>query len=235
MQLRRRCPRTTKCSALSTPSTLPTPVTDFLVSYTVILLSPSCPNIYQHISSYMVICHGIQTLRSLLTTRQISLLSARFLSAISLYTFNSHSWYPSVTHADIAPMTRRLCRWTQNVLLKNILYILNMYIGIYDFFAHITYMSLCEGRYQGDTYAGGNPWVLSTAALGSLLYRAAAHVLSKEEGGLPSEEARAEWKAALNSKDDLPSDPAALASIFIANVRTTRIPKSDIIGFHLLN
>lgn len=24
------------------------------------------------------------------------------------------------------------------------------------------------GRYQGDTYAGGNPWVLATAALGSL-------------------------------------------------------------------
>ena len=143
MQLRRRCPRTTKCSALNTPSTLPTPVTDFLVSYTVILLSPSCPNIYQHIStSYMVTCHGIQTLRSLLTTRQISLLSARFLSAISLYTFNSHSWYPSVTHADIAPITKRLCRWTQNVLLKNILYILNMYIGIYVFLL-ILHTCLC--------------------------------------------------------------------------------------------
>ena len=77
------------------------------------------------------------------------------------------------------------------------------------------------GRYQGDSYAGGNPWVLSTAALGSLLYRAAAHILSKE-GGLPSEETRAEWKAALNSKDDLPTDPAALANLFIANVRRDR-------------
>ena len=28
------------------------------------------------------------------------------------------------------------------------------------------------GRYPGDGYAGGNPWVLATAALGQLLYRA---------------------------------------------------------------
>ena len=91
------------------------------------------------------------------------------------------------------------------------------------------------GRYQGDTYAGGNPWVLSTAALGSLLYRAAAHVLSKE-GGLPSEETRAEWKAALNSKDDLPTDPAALANIFVANVRIdalARLPARPLIYLYL--
>jgi hypothetical protein len=31
------------------------------------------------------------------------------------------------------------------------------------------------GRYPGDTYAGGNPWVLSTAALAQLLYRAATY------------------------------------------------------------
>ena len=91
-----------------------------------------------------------------------------------------------------------------------------------DLHGMVLHVFVCEGRYQGDTYAGGNPWVLSTAALGSLLYRAAAHVLSKEEGGggLPSEETRAEWKAALNSMDDLPSDPAALAAIFVANVST---------------
>jgi glucoamylase len=32
------------------------------------------------------------------------------------------------------------------------------------------------GRYQGDSYAGGNPWVLTTAALGSLFYRGASYV-----------------------------------------------------------
>ena len=58
--------------------------------------------------------------------------------------------------------------------------------------------------------------MLSTAALGSLFYRAAAQVIA--DGGLLSEEARAEWKLALNSPSDLPSDSSALASVFIANV-----------------
>jgi len=32
------------------------------------------------------------------------------------------------------------------------------------------------GRYEGDNYAGGNPWILLTAALAELLYRGAAEV-----------------------------------------------------------
>lgn len=32
------------------------------------------------------------------------------------------------------------------------------------------YPGILYGRYGGDTYAGGNPWVLSTAALAQLLY-----------------------------------------------------------------
>ena len=34
------------------------------------------------------------------------------------------------------------------------------------------------GRYQGDNYAGGNPWILLTSALAELLYRGAAEVHS---------------------------------------------------------
>merc|ERR1711998_827364 len=33
------------------------------------------------------------------------------------------------------------------------------------------------GRYQGDGYAGGNPWVLLTSALAELLYRGAAETM----------------------------------------------------------
>ena len=34
------------------------------------------------------------------------------------------------------------------------------------------------GRYAGDTYAGGNPWILTTAALAQLHYRAASEVVN---------------------------------------------------------
>lgn len=46
------------------------------------------------------------------------------------------------------------------------------------------------GRYPGDTYAGGNPWVLTTAALAQLFYRAA---LQTKMLGLPSEAAQEQW------------------------------------------
>jgi glucoamylase len=36
------------------------------------------------------------------------------------------------------------------------------------------------GRYKGDTYAGGNPWVLSTAALANLFYRGASYILDRK-------------------------------------------------------
>lgn len=69
------------------------------------------------------------------------------------------------------------------------------------------------GRYQGDTYAGGNPWVLSTSALASLFYRAAAHVL---QNGVPSSAAMSVWKSAINSPSALPTNAAALAQVFAA-------------------
>jgi len=72
------------------------------------------------------------------------------------------------------------------------------------------------GRYAGDTYAGGNPWVLSTAALASLLYRGAAEVLQK---GAPSAEALGFWASAFNAPSRLDMDKlsdSALAQVFAA-------------------
>jgi len=46
------------------------------------------------------------------------------------------------------------------------------------------------GRYQNDNYAGGNPWVLTTAALGNLLYRGGNYV---KKHGLPSSDALETW------------------------------------------
>mmetsp|Transcript_30110 Transcript_30110/g.32819 ORF Transcript_30110/g.32819 Transcript_30110/m.32819 type:complete len:507 (+) Transcript_30110:78-1598(+) len=66
------------------------------------------------------------------------------------------------------------------------------------------------GRYKGDSYAGGNPWVLSTAALASLFYRGASHILAK---GVPSSAALDVWKTAFNT-DSLPTDAASLAKVF---------------------
>jgi glucoamylase len=68
------------------------------------------------------------------------------------------------------------------------------------------------GRYQGDTYAGGNPWVLSTAALASLFYRGALDILTY---GVPSTAALTAWKSAFNTAS-LPSDKASLAKYFAA-------------------
>eukprot|EP00428_Durinskia_dybowskii_P064609 CAMPEP_0170364694 /NCGR_PEP_ID=MMETSP0117_2-20130122/5512_1 /TAXON_ID=400756 /ORGANISM="Durinskia baltica, Strain CSIRO CS-38" /LENGTH=509 /DNA_ID=CAMNT_0010619215 /DNA_START=1 /DNA_END=1530 /DNA_ORIENTATION=- len=89
------------------------------------------------------------------------------------------------------------------------------------------------GRYQGDTYAGGNPWVLSTAALGSVFYRAAAHIL---EHGVPTTSALSVWKAAMNSPTDLPTSPSELAEVFAAQgdgvmLRLRSHVQAD--GFHL--
>lgn len=70
------------------------------------------------------------------------------------------------------------------------------------------------GRYGGDTYAGGNPWVLSTAALGQLLYRAASYIL---DNGVPDSTTLAKWAEAFNADvKDLPTDSELLAEVFAA-------------------
>merc|ERR1712224_992584 len=68
------------------------------------------------------------------------------------------------------------------------------------------------GRYPGDTYAGGNPWVLSTAALAQLLYRAAtfAHTAT------PDADTLAVWSEALNVPNMAAMDSATVASTFAA-------------------
>lgn len=88
------------------------------------------------------------------------------------------------------------------------------------------------GRYPGDSYAGGNPWVLSSSALANLFYRAASQV--KQEG-LPSEAAAAAWAEALNI-DRLPSGNSAAADAFLRAgdsvlLRVRHHVEAD--GFHL--
>ena len=51
------------------------------------------------------------------------------------------------------------------------------------------------GRYPGDTYDGGNPWILTTAALAQLLYRVAASCSET----LPNAAALGVWASTLNA------------------------------------
>lgn len=71
------------------------------------------------------------------------------------------------------------------------------------------------GRYSHDTYAGGNPWVLSTAALAQLLYRAANFIV--ENQAVPAADVLAVWKSALNAPADLPTTVNELAQVFFNN------------------
>lgn len=89
------------------------------------------------------------------------------------------------------------------------------------------------GRYQGDNYAGGNPWVLTTAALASLFYRGASHIL---QHGVPSASVLAEWKSAFNAPSDLPTDKATLAKVFASQgdgVMLRLRSHTEARGFHL--
>ena len=48
------------------------------------------------------------------------------------------------------------------------------------------------GRYQGDTYAGGNPWILTSASLAELFYRGATYVIDSNE--LPPAKSLRDWQ-----------------------------------------
>lgn len=55
------------------------------------------------------------------------------------------------------------------------------------------------GRYEKDSYMGGNPWVLITANLASLFYRAAGYINERKASGqVISDEEYVAWKSALN-------------------------------------
>ena len=63
------------------------------------------------------------------------------------------------------------------------------------------------GRYEGDTYGGGNPWILSTACLAQVYYRAAVQV--RTSGARPSSKALSAWGRALKASPA--SDPGDFA------------------------
>jgi len=57
------------------------------------------------------------------------------------------------------------------------------------------------GRYKGDHYAGGNPWVLLTSALAELLYSGATEI-AQSNGAALTAEAQAKWADALGLSAD---------------------------------
>jgi len=59
---------------------------------------------------------------------------------------------------------------------------------------------ILHGRYEGDVYAGGNPWVLSTSALSSIFYRCA--IMLQNGYNMNNNEYKA-WQRVLNYNDNL--------------------------------
>jgi glucoamylase len=53
------------------------------------------------------------------------------------------------------------------------------------------------GRYEGDSYAGGNPWILLSSALAEVLYRGASEMLTMSTENLNSEDMAA-WAKVLD-------------------------------------
>jgi len=86
------------------------------------------------------------------------------------------------------------------------------------------------GRYEGDNYAGGNPWVLLSAALAEVLYRGAAEVHS---AGL-EQAAYSLWQPLLGLPQtfDAPTTAAAMASAADGVLLRIRAHVKDS-GFHL--
>ena len=56
------------------------------------------------------------------------------------------------------------------------------------------------GRYEGDNYAGGNPWILLTSALAEVLYNGAAEIVASD-GASMTDEARGLWADVLGWSD----------------------------------
>jgi glucoamylase len=57
------------------------------------------------------------------------------------------------------------------------------------------FYGILYGRYPGDIYAGGNPWILTTAALGSLMYRISNKL---QQGYIMTDNTMKMWELALN-------------------------------------
>lgn len=67
------------------------------------------------------------------------------------------------------------------------------------------------GRYQGDSYAGGNPWQLLTAALAELYYNIASEMSKRGSEMLSSNEADP-WRKLLNLSENPTASEFALKS-----------------------
>lgn len=85
-------------------------------------------------------------------------------------------------------------------------------INWWDYFHSVP--GIMYGRYPNDWYAGGNPWVLTTAGLAHLLMRVAAKV---QQEGVPEPEVLDVWKKAirLNCETGACADKDKLAIQFI--------------------
>jgi len=70
------------------------------------------------------------------------------------------------------------------------------------------------GRYPGDNYAGGNPWILTTGALATLFYRGATELLSN---GTVSEEAMVHWGPLLGLEKEAKPETLELSRAFAAS------------------
>jgi len=68
------------------------------------------------------------------------------------------------------------------------------------------------GRYHNDKYAGGNPWILTTAALAQLYYNGATMLL--EENTLPTAEALHIWKEIFGIHPTVTLSTFELAQVF---------------------
>lgn len=87
------------------------------------------------------------------------------------------------------------------------------------------------GRYSIDTYAGGNPWILTSAALAQLLYRAGTAI---RENGLPEDSTMQTWRQALHFELSSDKDDMAIKFVTAADAILQRIRlhvKDD--NFHL--
>lgn len=87
------------------------------------------------------------------------------------------------------------------------------------------------GRYEGDTYQGGNPWILLTAQLGESFYRGAQAVA---KGAKVPAAVESQWRALFDETDAASKQP--LAPLLLAAgdgclLRIRHYVKDD--GFHL--
>jgi glucoamylase len=89
------------------------------------------------------------------------------------------------------------------------------------------------GRYKGDIYAGGNPWVLLTASLASILYRGGNYI---KLNGVPEDKILNQWEKTFNLNYTISNNKSSLADLFISQADGVMLRlRTHIIGndYHL--